>query len=137
MTITPDTSVADGNYSLHVAGGTATDLSGNTQSAAFDYDFFLLSADANHDRRVHALDFNALASNFGKPNPTFSKGDFNFDNKVDTSDFIALATKFGTFLAPPAAPPAAPFATASIAAGSATLFHHNERLVADPIVLLA
>ena len=51
--------------------------------------------DANLDGKVNALDFNALATNFGKFGTLWSGGDFNFDNKVDTSDFTMLAANFG------------------------------------------
>jgi hypothetical protein len=71
-------------------------------SSDFEFDFFALGADANHDRSVNALDFNALASNFGIPNRTFAQGDFNYDGSVNTADFNALAAQFNKTLAPAA-----------------------------------
>jgi arabinan endo-1,5-alpha-L-arabinosidase len=51
--------------------------------------------DANVDGVVNALDFNALASNFGAADSgAWSLGDFNYDNVVNTSDFTMLAANF-------------------------------------------
>jgi autotransporter-associated beta strand protein len=61
--------------------------------------------DANTDGTVNALDFNALATNYGTTgNAVWAQGDFNYDGNVDTSDFVTLSTEFGQTLAsPPAA----------------------------------
>ena len=58
--------------------------------------------DANLDGTVNALDFNALASGFGKTGGTdWHQADFNYDGTTDTQDFAALAQNFGmTFAAP-------------------------------------
>ena len=52
--------------------------------------------DANLDGKVNALDFNMLASNFGKTpgSDVWTQGDFNSDGKVDTQDFAFLSTNF-------------------------------------------
>jgi hypothetical protein len=50
--------------------------------------------DANLDGKVNALDFNALATNFGNSSKFWSDGDFNFDGMVNTQDFTALAGNF-------------------------------------------
>ena len=63
-------------------------------------DFFVLAADANHDRIVNTLDFNVLAANFGTSGKSFSQGDFNYSHSVDSSDFSLLASQFGKYLAP-------------------------------------
>jgi hypothetical protein len=52
-------------------------------------------ADTNFDGKVNALDFNAIATNFGTAFPTFSKGDLNLDGSIDTNDFMILAQNFG------------------------------------------
>ena len=59
---------------------------------------FTRAADANLDQKVNALDFNALASNFGENLRHWVQGDFNFDGVVNTLDFNALAINFN---APP------------------------------------
>lgn len=51
--------------------------------------------DANLDGTVNALDFNALASNFGKSGKVWDQGDFNYDGTVNSSDFDALSANFG------------------------------------------
>ena len=103
---TPFFQYPDGNYraTLLIAG--ITDAAGNPLSPSpgnsnYTFDFFSLAADANHDRTINALDFNALASNYGQTGRTFSQGNFNYDSVVDTLDFSLLATHFGQSLVPP------------------------------------
>ena len=56
---------------------------------------------------VNALDFNAIATNFGKTGATYSQGDLNFDGKVSAADFAVFAQKFSNVLpAPPVSAPA-------------------------------
>jgi T5SS/PEP-CTERM-associated repeat protein len=53
------------------------------------------SGDANLDGKVNALDFNAVATNFGSgSNDFWSQGDFNYDGTVNTLDFTQLAINF-------------------------------------------
>jgi hypothetical protein len=53
------------------------------------------SGDANLDGKVNALDFNALANNFGGASGKLGfQGDFNYDNAINTADFTALASNF-------------------------------------------
>jgi hypothetical protein len=53
------------------------------------------TGDANLDGVVNALDFNALASNFGGASGRFwNQGDFNYDGLTNTLDFNALASNF-------------------------------------------
>jgi hypothetical protein len=60
--------------------------------------------DANLDGVVNALDFNALASNFGinNGNQIWSLGDFNYDGLVNSADFGVVATNFNKSLPTPA-----------------------------------
>jgi autotransporter-associated beta strand protein len=62
----------------------------NLKLATVAYTVF---GDANLDGRVNALDFNALASNFGTGNIWY-QGDFNYDNVVNSGDFTVLAQNF-------------------------------------------
>jgi len=93
--------LADGNYTVTfsdtgIQNRQNMNLAGNRVE-----EWFFLNADANRDRTVNALDFNALASNFGKTSGvSFSKGDFNYDGVTDTADFNMLAMEFGRYLAP-------------------------------------
>jgi subtilase family serine protease len=89
----PGNALADGNYTatLNVA-----DLAGNTLVGGPSVmNLFWLTGDANHDRSVDTLDFNALAANFGGTGKNWSQADFNYDGTVDTLDFNALASQFG------------------------------------------
>jgi hypothetical protein len=74
-------------------------------AADSNFSFTVYNGDANGDSAINSLDFNALASNWGKASPTYTQGDLNYDTKVNTLDFNVLATKFNTTYAAPAAPP--------------------------------
>jgi hypothetical protein len=82
--------------------------------------FFILTADANRDRHVNALDFNILANNYGRTvGAALGTADFNYDHIVGTTDFDLLATRYNTYLAPPSGPsPAVASAPASLFANT-------------------
>jgi hypothetical protein len=95
--------LADGNYALDISANAIADTSNNALADPIHNEFFILTADANHDRYVNSLDFTALAANFNKSSGvSFSGGDFNYDGRVNALDFNALASRFGTYLAPAA-----------------------------------
>src|SRR4029077_10306153 len=48
---------------------------------------YTVYGDANLDGRVNALDFNALATNFGRTGRLWEFGEFNYDGIVNTADF--------------------------------------------------
>ena len=57
---------------------------------------YTYSGDANLDGAVNALDFNALASNFGGANgKVWTQGDFNYDGTINSLDFTLLSQNFG------------------------------------------
>ena len=64
---------------------------------------YTYSGDANLDGVVNALDFNAVASNFGQNagSEVWTQGDFNYDGSVNTLDFTQLAGNFNQVLASP------------------------------------
>ena len=65
---------------------------------------YTVFGDANVDSKVNALDFNALAVNFGNNSGAlWYQGDFNYDGVVNTADFNTLATNFNTVAPTPAA----------------------------------
>src|SRR5205085_2289588 len=66
--------------------------------------FFFQRGDANHDRVTNALDFNALAANFGLAGRNYSQGNFDYSGVVNTNDFIILAAAFNNTLPVPASP---------------------------------
>jgi hypothetical protein len=60
------------------------------------------AGDANADGKVNALDFNAIATNFGIKGATWRQGNFNQDVVVNTADFDIFAANFnGGAFAPP------------------------------------
>ena len=75
---------------------------GNVLASDYIFDFFILAADANRDRKVDTLDFNLLAANFGGSSKTFSQGNFNYDSlgKVDSEDFDLFISQYGKKLPP-------------------------------------
>ena len=68
---------------------------GNPLANDFSASFFFVAGDADHNRTVNALDFNAMAGNFGASPRSFSQGDFNYDTIVNALDFNILAKAFG------------------------------------------
>jgi hypothetical protein len=101
----------DGNYHARLLAGGVQDTSGNPLSADYGFDFFTMSGDANHDRKVDLTDFTTLAANFNGQNRTFSQADFSYDGKVDLTDFTILAANFNKTL-PAQSPPSASIAAA-------------------------
>src|SRR5207247_7377871 len=93
---------------VNLPPGSVNDAAVNFLSSDYNFDFFVLAADANRDRAVDTTDFNILAANFGQSGKTFSQGDFNYDGLVDTIDFNLLAAKFGTALPAPSSASALP-----------------------------
>jgi hypothetical protein len=63
---------------------------------------YTYSGDANLDGVVNALDFNAVATDFGASGEQWFQGDFNYDGVINTLDFTQLATNFGQVLPSPA-----------------------------------
>jgi uncharacterized delta-60 repeat protein len=95
------TRLADGNYRAALAPGSVADPGGATNGESTGaFDFFVLAADANRDRRVNLQDFNILAANFGQTNRDFTQGDFNYDGRVNLQDFNILAGRFGQTVTP-------------------------------------
>lgn len=106
------------------------DSVGNLNPTLIADDFFSLTGDANRDGTVNALDFNAVATNFGGPSPLmFAQGDFNYDGMVDTLDFDALAVRFNTSLQP--APPASALAAGKVSTMFAASAPPAQSRVAD------
>src|SRR5262249_50303482 len=69
----------DGNYIATLLNGVVADTNGASLGRDYSMAFFSFRGDANNDRRINALDFNAVASNFGQLNRGFAGGDFNLD----------------------------------------------------------
>jgi hypothetical protein len=91
----------DGRYRATLTGSGITHALGVPMDSDYQHEFFVLTADANHDGAVNSDDFNLLASNFGTTGKDGSQGDFDYDSDVDSDDFNILAGKFGTVLKSP------------------------------------
>jgi hypothetical protein len=114
------TSPANGNWQVFIQDATVTDPSGNfldgdndnQPGGLFLGNFYVNQGDTQldfygnprPDRVVDFVDYQRLAANFGKPNPSHGDGDFNHDGAVDHADFLILRERFGQSVAPPAAP---------------------------------
>jgi hypothetical protein len=91
---------ADIDLVLHNQGNPNYDLDGDGQTNRADSDYQVQTifgtryGDANLDRRVDALDFNALAANYESAGG-WAQGDFNGDGIVNALDFNLLASVFG------------------------------------------
>ena len=98
--------LTDGNYraTLNAAGitnsaGVPLDGDGNgTPGGDYAYNFFHLTADANHDRNVNFNDLVILAQNYDQAQKAFSQGDFNYDSGTDFNDLVMLAQRYNTSL---------------------------------------
>jgi autotransporter-associated beta strand protein len=89
------TSLSAGGFALGYADGTGPDQTSLTIR-------YVYRGDSNLDGTVNALDFNALASNFGSASGRFwINGDINYDGAVNSLDFDALATNFNRSLPSP------------------------------------
>ena len=82
-------------------GGTVgyADLGNGTTEARFTF-----PGDATLNGVVDTSDFTLLAQNFDSTSGVWSSGDFNYDNNVNALDFNALASNFGSQLAAAPAP---------------------------------
>jgi hypothetical protein len=96
----------DGNYRATLVAAGITDIAGNTLAADHVFDFFFLTADADHDRDIDVNDLGILASNWQQSPRTFSQGDFDYSGTVDVNDLGLLASAWQQSLAPPSAPAA-------------------------------
>jgi hypothetical protein len=116
------TAPSNGNWQGFIQEATVTDASGNVldgdndgqPGGIFTGNFYVSQGDTQldyfgnprPDRIVNFIDYQRLAANFGKPNPSHADGDFNHDGVIDHLDFIILRDRFGQMVPPP--PPAAP-----------------------------
>jgi hypothetical protein len=85
----------DGRYRATISAAGVTNPRGNTMAGNAVFDFFFLTADANHDARVGLADFNLFVSTFGRSGVGFTGGDFNYDGVANLTDFNLLAARFG------------------------------------------
>jgi hypothetical protein len=118
----------DGYYIATIPAASVFTASGVPMQASYSFVFFVLKGDANHDGTVNALDFNALANNYGKPAIGYTKADFDYSGIVDSNDFAVLASQYGKILAVPGGadvPQSLPTSASSLVAQSPNLFGNN------------
>ena len=95
------TSLSAGGHALGYADNTVLGKStfgGQTVDASNVLIGYTFTGDANLDGVVNALDFNAIATNFGSGGKYWTDGDVTYDGNVNTDDFVALASNFGQSL---------------------------------------
>jgi hypothetical protein len=97
-TVSISPTLEDGNYESNLISDGITATDGSTLSDDNHLDFFVLAADANHDRVVDGTDQSILFSNYGATGVGFSGGDFDYSGQVNMSDFNLLAGHYGTTL---------------------------------------
>jgi hypothetical protein len=102
----------DGSYRATLPASAVTDISGERLAADFSFDFFVLTGDANRDRKVDITDLGILATNWQAGQKKFSEADFDYDTIVDITDLGFLATNWQKDLPAPAARAPLPFAGA-------------------------
>jgi GH25 family lysozyme M1 (1,4-beta-N-acetylmuramidase) len=107
-TLVFSTVLIDGNYTATVLEAGVKDADNNSMTADYDFNFFHLCGDANHDGRVDVADLGILAFNWQQSGKLFSDGDFNYNTTVDVGDLGYLASNWQVNLAAPSAPAAAP-----------------------------
>jgi len=92
-------SLKDGNYQLNIGAGLTH--AGGTLGSAFTYGgvaghkFYRLFGDADGNRTINSIDYNALLASFGSNDPKF---DINMSGTVDSVDYNALLVRFGSTL---------------------------------------
>ena len=119
---------ADGRYivtlsSTGITNGAGGQLDGDangTQGPDFNFDFFFITGDANHDGSVDFLDLAKLAQSYNilDGQRTYSTGDFNYDGNTDFLDLALLAQRYNTAL--PAPVPGSPLTAAAQSLASVT-----------------
>jgi hypothetical protein len=89
--------LADGNYRATLPAASVSS-GGVTMSSDMVFEFFVIAADANRDRRVDFADLAVMAQHYNTTGKTFEEGDFNFDGAVDFNDLAILAQRYNTTL---------------------------------------
>ncbi len=93
-----DGRLTQGRYQLMTAGGTLTDLAGNSIANSLDFSFTFMPGDANGDGAVNFSDLLILARNYNTSSRTFSQADFNYDGLVAFADLLILARNYNQSL---------------------------------------
>jgi hypothetical protein len=101
-----DGGLTDGDYRATFKAGGITNSAGGANNADYNFTFFSLRGDANHDRKVDFGDLVPLSQNYGKlTGMTYHNGDFTYDGKVNFDDLIVLSQQYGKQLPAPIVAP--------------------------------
>ncbi len=94
-----------------------------TQDPGLDdvFGFFALGADANHDRSVDELDYDALLNGLNNSLTGFSNGDFNYDGEINGDDLFVFDHNWGDLLPQPPSEANSLIATSAIDDGQIDL----------------
>jgi hypothetical protein len=92
------TPLARGNYRATFKANEIRDPSNNPMAQDYNFDFFFLPGDANHDAKIDFLDLVRLAQNYNRSATGYDKADLNYDGRVDFADLVILAQNYNTAL---------------------------------------
>jgi predicted outer membrane repeat protein len=103
----PAGALPDGIYHASIAAADVSDASQNHLTIDFNFDFFILAGDADHDGKVAFSDLVAVAQHYGaSTGVNYAAGDFNYDGQVTFADLVTVAQNYGKSLPVPAPVPA-------------------------------
>jgi hypothetical protein len=87
----------DGTYHATLPAGSVSNANGVATPADYTFDFTVLAADGDQSGVVDILDFNLLATNFGRSNQAFLQGNYDYSagGVINILDFNVLALNFG------------------------------------------
>jgi hypothetical protein len=93
-----NTVLPDGVYSAYIPAWSVQDPLQQTLAANVNFQFKVLSGDADGDGAVSFADVLILARNYNTAGRDYTQGDFNRDGKVDFADLLIVANNYGTRL---------------------------------------
>lgn len=87
--------LSTGDYRAMLLASGVTDAAGVHPAADYQFNFFFLVGDVNHDGKVDFSDLVILARHFGQSGAAYSDGDLDYDGKVDFNDLVILSRHYG------------------------------------------
>lgn len=83
-----------GRYRATLLASRIADSDGRQPEQDFEFDFFFLAGDANHDGKVDFLDLQIVAANYHRSGVSFAEGDLNYDGRVDFADLMIVKRNY-------------------------------------------
>jgi len=93
-----------GRYRATLPAARIADAFGRRLGRDFEFDFFFLAGDVNHDGKVDFLDLEIIAANYHRSGTSFAQGDLNYDGRVDFADLMIVRRNYLRALPGAAAP---------------------------------